>query len=138
MVVHFVILPSNFKHELLNDSKQLTEKQRQLLKPIIEKKALTFGIALVYQNEIDKLNNAGKLDSKITLSNNGLIGNGTLKYLTSTTISDNLDLLLPSDTFSKQITKSNNNDWYSIAGITVTYNFRSDKKWCPAYQQQRK
>lgn len=60
------------------------------------------------------------------------------EWVFRTTISDNLDLLLPSDIFSKQITKSNNNDWYSIAGITVTYNFRSDKKWCPAYQQQRK
>ncbi len=56
VVAAAVILPSNFKHELLNDSKQLTEKQRQLLKPIIEKKALAFGVALVYQNEIDKIN----------------------------------------------------------------------------------
>ena len=51
-----VILPGNFTHELLNDSKQLTEKQRQLLKPIIEKEALAFAVAFVYQDKIDEIN----------------------------------------------------------------------------------
>lgn len=51
-----VILPQNFKNELLNDSKQLTKKQRQILRPIIEKEALTFGVAFVYQKEIDQIN----------------------------------------------------------------------------------
>jgi len=54
------------------------------------------------------------------------------------TASDKMDLLLPNDSNSKQITKNNNNDWYSIAGITITYNLKSDKKWCPAYQKTRK
>ena len=56
VVAAAVILPGNFTHELLNDSKQLTEKQRQLLKPIIEKEALAFGVAYVYQELIDKIN----------------------------------------------------------------------------------
>lgn len=56
VVAAAVILPANFKHELLNDSKQLTEKQRQLLRPIIEKEALAYGITYVYQQKIDKIN----------------------------------------------------------------------------------
>lgn len=56
VVAAAVILPPNFEHELLNDSKQLTEKQRQLLKVIIEKEALAYGVAYVYQEKIDKIN----------------------------------------------------------------------------------
>ena len=56
VVAAAVILPLNFKHELLNDSKQLTEKQRQLLRLIIENEALAFGVAFVDQKEIDKIN----------------------------------------------------------------------------------
>lgn len=56
VVAAAVILPTSFKHELLNDSKQLTEKQRQLLRPIIEKEALAYGVAYVYQKKIDKIN----------------------------------------------------------------------------------
>ena len=56
VVAAAVILPANFKHELLNDSKQLTEKQRQLLKPIIEKEALAYGVAYIYQDKIDEIN----------------------------------------------------------------------------------
>ncbi len=56
VVAAAVILPRNFKHDLLNDSKQLTEKQRQLLKPIIIKEALAYGVAFVYQEKIDEIN----------------------------------------------------------------------------------
>jgi len=56
VVAAAVILPANFKHELLNDSKQLTEKQRNILKPIIEREALAFGVAYVYQEKIDEIN----------------------------------------------------------------------------------
>lgn len=56
VVAAAVIFPQEFKHELLNDSKQLTEKQRLLLKPIIEKEALAFGVAYVFQGEIDAIN----------------------------------------------------------------------------------
>jgi ribonuclease HII len=56
VVAAAVILPVNFKHELLNDSKQLTEKQRLLLKPIIEKEAISFGVSFVDQNKIDEIN----------------------------------------------------------------------------------
>lgn len=56
VVAAAVILPKSFQHPLLNDSKKLSEKQRILLKPIIEKEALAYGVAFVYQNEIDELN----------------------------------------------------------------------------------
>ena len=51
-----VILPSDFKNELLNDSKQLTEKQRYALRPIIEKEALAWAVGVVDNNEIDQIN----------------------------------------------------------------------------------
>ena len=51
-----VILPLKLKIPLLNDSKKLTEKQRYHLRPIIEKNAISFGVAFVYQQKIDKIN----------------------------------------------------------------------------------
>jgi len=51
-----VILPSDFFHPLLNDSKQLNEKQRDLLRPIIEKESIAFAVASVDNNEIDTIN----------------------------------------------------------------------------------
>lgn len=51
-----VILPKEFENSMLNDSKQLSEKKRGLLKPIIEVQALTFGVAHIFQEEIDRIN----------------------------------------------------------------------------------
>ena len=51
-----VILPKDTYLPLLNDSKKLTEKQRYELRPMIEKQALAFGVAHVFQNEIDEIN----------------------------------------------------------------------------------
>lgn len=51
-----VILPENFHNEPLNDSKQLTEKQRYQLRPIIEREALAWAVGEVSAQEIDKLN----------------------------------------------------------------------------------
>ena len=51
-----VILPLNFKHPLLNDSKQLTEKQRDLLRPIIETEALAWAVGSYSPEEIDEVN----------------------------------------------------------------------------------
>jgi len=58
------------------------------------------------------------------------------EWVFRSTTSDKLDLLLAHNENTKQITKTKSNDWYSIAGITVSYNFRSDKKWCPAYKKK--
>ena len=51
-----VILPDDFKNLILNDSKQVSEKKRFILKPIIETDALCFGVAHVFQDEIDTIN----------------------------------------------------------------------------------
>lgn len=51
-----VILPKDFHHPLLNDSKQLSEKHRDLLRPIIEKEAMAFAVANIDNNEIDQIN----------------------------------------------------------------------------------
>lgn len=51
-----VILPKDFRNELLNDSKQLTEKQRYALRDIIEHEALAFAVASVSNEEIDRIN----------------------------------------------------------------------------------
>lgn len=51
-----IILPPNFKNEILNDSKLLTEKKRIYLKPILEKNSVCYGVAHVYPKEIDKIN----------------------------------------------------------------------------------
>lgn len=51
-----VILPQDFSNDLLNDSKQLSEKKRYELRPIIEKEALAWAIGIVTPEEIDKIN----------------------------------------------------------------------------------
>jgi ribonuclease HII len=51
-----VMLPDNFKNEILTDSKQLSEKKRALLKPIIEKQAICFGVSHIMMEKIDEIN----------------------------------------------------------------------------------
>ena len=51
-----VILPKDFRHPLLNDSKQLSEKHRDALRPVIEKEAIAFAVASVSNEEIDQIN----------------------------------------------------------------------------------
>ena len=51
-----VILPKDFHHPLLNDSKKLTEKNRDFLRPIIEKEAICYGVGKVTHEEIDDIN----------------------------------------------------------------------------------
>ena len=51
-----VILPDDFENQLLNDSKQLTERQREMLRPIIEREAVAWAVAQVSPHEIDEIN----------------------------------------------------------------------------------
>jgi ribonuclease HII len=51
-----VILPISFNNDLLNDSKQLSEKNRNILKPIIEASATTFAFQHIFETEIDTIN----------------------------------------------------------------------------------
>jgi ribonuclease HII len=56
VVAACVILPKGFKNKMLNDSKVLSEKKRDLLRPIIEKKAIAWAVGIVSPAEIDKIN----------------------------------------------------------------------------------
>lgn len=51
-----IILPENFENNFLNDSKQLSEKTRELLKPIIEENAICFAVTHLHPDEIDEIN----------------------------------------------------------------------------------
>ena len=51
-----VILPVDFQNEMLNDSKQLTERQRYLLREVIEKEAVAWAVGVVTPEEIDQIN----------------------------------------------------------------------------------
>lgn len=51
-----VILPPDFRNELLNDSKQLTERQRYDLRPVIQREALAWAVGVVAPQEIDEIN----------------------------------------------------------------------------------
>lgn len=51
-----VILPDDFHHPLLNDSKQMTERNRNILRPIIEKESLSWAVGVVTAAEIDEIN----------------------------------------------------------------------------------
>lgn len=51
-----VILPKTFRHPFLNDSKQLSEAQRNALRPVIEQKAIAWVVASVCHEEIDRIN----------------------------------------------------------------------------------
>ena len=51
-----VILPPDFHNDLINDSKQLTERQREQLRPVIEREAVAWAVAMVSPQEIDRIN----------------------------------------------------------------------------------
>ena len=51
-----VILKPNFKNLILNDSKQVSEKKRDLLRPIIQEEALCFAFTHIYEDKIDDIN----------------------------------------------------------------------------------
>jgi ribonuclease HII len=56
VVAAAVILPIDFYHPMLNDSKQLSEKKRKELRPIIEAAAISFAVGIVDNHEIDEIN----------------------------------------------------------------------------------
>jgi ribonuclease HII len=56
VVAAAVILPKDYQHELLNDSKQLTKEDRELLRIEIQRDALAWAVAEVAPEEIDKIN----------------------------------------------------------------------------------
>jgi ribonuclease HII len=51
-----VVLPADYRHERLNDSKQVTEKRREQLRAVIEREALSWAVGVVTPEEIDRMN----------------------------------------------------------------------------------
>jgi ribonuclease HII len=68
-----VILPQGFYHPLLNDSKLLSEKSRDILRPIIEKESIAFAVAQVSNTEIDEINILQASFKAMHLSIDGLL-----------------------------------------------------------------
>ncbi len=56
VVAAAVILPKDFSHGFLNDSKQLSEQQRNELRPIIERHAIAFGVGIIDNHKVDEVN----------------------------------------------------------------------------------
>lgn len=56
VVAAAVILPADFHHEWLNDSKQLSEKKREILRYIIEKEAIAWTVSFVDHQQVDEIN----------------------------------------------------------------------------------
>ncbi len=56
VVAAAVLLPNKFNHTLLNDSKQLSELQRNFLRPVIEQEAMEWAVGVVSVEEIDEIN----------------------------------------------------------------------------------
>ena len=56
VVAAAVILPEDFHHPFLNDSKQLSEKKRAEIRPFIEAHALAFAVSFISQQEVDQIN----------------------------------------------------------------------------------
>ncbi len=71
VVAAAVILPKDFHHEFLNDSKQISEKKRNILRPFIEEHATAFAVSFIDNEEVDKLN---VLQSSITGMHRSLDG----------------------------------------------------------------
>ncbi|WP_299623376.1 ribonuclease HII [uncultured Tenacibaculum sp.] len=71
VVAAAVILPEDFHHEFLNDSKQISEKKRNILRPFIEEHATAFAVSFIDNEEVDKLN---VLQSSITGMHRSLDG----------------------------------------------------------------
>ncbi|MGF1558200.1 MAG: ribonuclease HII [Flavobacteriaceae bacterium] len=51
-----IILPTDFKNDILNDSKLLTENKRCFLRPLLETTAVSYGVTHIYPDEIDSIN----------------------------------------------------------------------------------
>jgi len=51
-----IILPDDFKNDILNDSKQLSETKRKSLKPLLEDCSISYGVTHIFMEEIDSIN----------------------------------------------------------------------------------
>lgn len=74
VVAAAVVLPPAYSNPVLNDSKQLSERQRNLLRPEIEQQALAWAVAVVDAEEIDRLNILHAATHAMCLAANALLG----------------------------------------------------------------
>ena len=74
VVAAAVVLPPDYSNPVLNDSKQLSERQRNLLRPEIEQQALAWAVAVVDAEEIDRLNILHASTHAMCLATNALLG----------------------------------------------------------------
>lgn len=74
VVAAAVILPSNYASPVLNDSKQLSERQRNTLRSEIEQQALAWAVAIVSAKEIDELNILHASTHAMSMAANALLG----------------------------------------------------------------
>ena len=74
VVAAAVVLPPAYSNPVLNDSKQLSERQRNLLRPEIEQQALAWAVAVVDAEEIDRLNILHASTHAMCLATNALLG----------------------------------------------------------------
>ena len=71
-----VVLPLDFEHPLLNDSKQLTDRQRRQLRPIIEQEAVAWAVATCSPQEIDHINILNASIQAMHRALDGIVGEG--------------------------------------------------------------
>lgn len=118
VVAAAVILPTNYFHEDIKDSKKLTEKKREKLYDIIIKDAISIGIGIVDESEIDKINiyEATKVAMKTAINN--------LKIKPEHILIDamKLDLNIPSTSIIKGDAKSE-----SIAAASIIAKVTRDR-----------
>lgn len=74
VVAAAVVLPPDYSNPVLNDSKQLSERQRNLLRPEIEQQAIAWAVAVVDAEEIDRLNILHASTHAMCLAANALLG----------------------------------------------------------------
>ncbi len=74
VVAAAVVLPPAYSNPVINDSKQLSERQRNLLRPEIEQQALAWAVAVVDAEEIDRLNILHASTHAMCLAANALLG----------------------------------------------------------------
>ncbi len=112
VVAAAVVLPKNFTHPILNDSKKINEKTRYLLRKEIEESSLAFAVGIIDNEEIDKIN---ILKASIMAMHKAL---DSLKIIPEHIIIDGNNFLnfvrLPQTWFSKGDSK-----YYSIAAASI-------------------
>ncbi|MFC2096490.1 ribonuclease HII [Bacteroidota bacterium] len=112
VVAAAVILPSNFSHPILNDSKKVNEKNRYLLREEIEQKAISYAVGIIDNKEIDEIN---ILKASIMAMHKAL---GSLKTRPEHIIIDGNKFIKYQDIPHQTVVKGDSK-YYSIAAASI-------------------